>query len=153
MRSKKVALHKFLRICLLKNSQSVKVWHWFDFYRCYGNKNGRQNRLKIGNWPFWSIFKTCNRGINIDRKQLPKTYYNRWWKLSRRTIYLKVSFCICLCWYLILKNSVSKSLKYGLKWQFLYFKTILLAILVTIATGKSRKMPEFYTWAILLINQ
>ena len=44
---------------------------------------------------------------------------------------------ICLCWYLILKKSVSKSLKFGLKWQFLYFKPILLAILVTLATGKS----------------
>ena len=48
---------------------------------------------------------------------------------------------------------VSKSLKFGLKWQFLYFKPILSVILVTIATGKSKKMPEFYTWAILLINQ
>ena len=52
---------------------------------------------------------------------------------------LKVFFFgICLCWYLILKNSVSKSLKFGLKWQFLYFKPILLAILVTIATCKSK---------------
>ena len=47
-------------------------------------------------------------------------------------------FGICLCWYLILKKSVSKSLKFGLKWQFLYFKPILSAILVTIATGKSK---------------
>ena len=37
-----------------------------------------------------------------------------------------------------LKISVSKSLKFGLKWQFLYFKPILSAILVTIATGKSK---------------
>ena len=51
---------------------------------------------------------------------------------------LKGFFGICLCWYLILKNWVSKSLKFGLKWQFLYFKPILLAILVTIATGKSK---------------
>ena len=35
-----------------------------------------------------------------------------------------------------LKMSVSKSLKFDLNWQFLYFKPILLAILVTIATGK-----------------
>ena len=40
--------------------------------------------------------------------------------------------------YLILKKSVSKSLKFGLKWQFLFFKPILSAILVTIATGKSK---------------
>ena len=51
-------------------------------------------------------------------------------------IILKGIFGICLCWYLILKKSVSKSLKFGLKWQFLYFEPILLAILVTIATDK-----------------
>ena len=51
---------------------------------------------------------------------------------------LKVYFGIRLCWYLILRKLVSKSLKYGLIWQFLYFKPILLAILVTIATGKSK---------------
>ena len=61
---------------------------------------------------------------------------------------LKGFFGICLCWYLILKKSVSKSLK------FLYFKPILSAILVTIATVKSKKkMPESNTWAILLIYQ
>ena len=66
---------------------------------------------------------------------------------------LKDFFGICLCWYLILKTSVSKSLKFGLKWQFLCFKPILSAILVTIATSIVKQMPEFYTWAILLINQ
>ena len=48
---------------------------------------------------------------------------------------LKGFFGICLCWYLILKKSVSKSLKFGLKGQFLYIKPILLNILVTIATS------------------
>ena len=47
-------------------------------------------------------------------------------------------FGICLCWYLILKKSVSKSLKFGLKLQFLYLRPILLVILVTIATVKSK---------------
>ena len=51
---------------------------------------------------------------------------------------LKVFFGICLYWYLILKTSVSKSLKFGLRWKFLYFKPILTAILVTIATGKGK---------------
>ena len=51
---------------------------------------------------------------------------------------LKGFFGICLCWYLILKKSVSKSLKFGLKWQFLFFKPILSAVLATIATGKSK---------------
>ena len=66
---------------------------------------------------------------------------------------LKGFFGSCLCLYLILKKSVSKSFKFGLKWQFLYFKPILSAILVTIATGKSKKNSELYTWAILLTNQ
>ena len=43
-----------------------------NFYGCYGNKNGRQNMLKIGKLPFWSKFETCNRGINIEHKQIPK---------------------------------------------------------------------------------
>ena len=51
---------------------------------------------------------------------------------------LKGFFGICLCWFLILKTSVSKSLKFCLIWQFLYFKPILSAILVTIATDKSK---------------
>ena len=51
---------------------------------------------------------------------------------------LKGFFGICLCWYLILKKSVSESLKFGLKWQFLYLKPISSAILITIATGKSK---------------
>ena len=38
-------------------------------------------------------------------------------------------------------------------WQFLYFKPILAAIFVTIATVKVKYMPELYTWVILLINQ
>ena len=45
-------------------------------YRCYGNKNGHQNRLKIGNWPFWSKFETLDREINIEHKQIPKRYFN-----------------------------------------------------------------------------
>ena len=81
----KVALHKFLLISLLE--QSVKVWYWFYFYGCYSNKNGRQNRLKIGKWPFWNKFETFNRGINIEHKQIPKKYFNRWWELIPHTIY------------------------------------------------------------------
>ena len=49
---------------------------------------------------------------------------------------LKGFFGIYLCWYLILNNSVSKSLKFGQKWQFRYFMPILSVIFVTIATVK-----------------
>ena len=38
------------------------------------SKNGRQNRLKIENWPFWSKFETFGRAINIEHKQIPKRY-------------------------------------------------------------------------------
>ena len=51
---------------------------------------------------------------------------------------LKGFFGICLCWYLILKKMVSKSHKFSQKWQFLYFKPILSAILDTIATDKNK---------------
>ena len=37
----------------------------------------RQNRLKIGNWPFWSKFKRFDREINIVHKHIPKIYFNR----------------------------------------------------------------------------
>ena len=47
-------------------------------------------------------------------------------------------------------ESVSKSLKFGPKWQLLYFKLILSAIFVTIAPIN---WNEFYTTVILLINQ
>ena len=66
---------------------------------------------------------------------------------------LKGLFGIKLCWYLILKKSVSKSFKFGPKWQFLCFKPILTAIFGTIATVKFVKMPKFYTSVILLINK
>ena len=55
---------------------------------------------------------------------------------------LKGFFGICLCWYLVLKKSVSKRLKFGIKWQFLYFKPIKSAILVTIATGKTKTVAR-----------
>ena len=49
----------------------------FDFYRCYGNKNGRQNRLKTGNWLFGSKFETFDRDINIEHKQIPKRCFDK----------------------------------------------------------------------------
>ena len=49
---------------------------------------------------------------------------------------LKVFLVLACTDILFLKKTVSKSLKFGLKRQFLYFGPILSAILVTIATGK-----------------
>ena len=43
--------------CILKFVSNVRFLHLFYFYRCYGNKNGRQNRLKIEKLPFWAKFK------------------------------------------------------------------------------------------------
>ena len=67
----------FSPICSYKlinnnNNQSIKVSNYFDFYRCYGNKNDRQNRLKIGNLPFWSKIERFYREINIEHKQIQK---------------------------------------------------------------------------------
>ena len=61
---------------MLSVKTMVKVSNYFDFYRCYGNQNGHQNRLKIGNWPFWSKFETFDRDINREHKQIPKRYFN-----------------------------------------------------------------------------
>ena len=47
---------------------------------------------------------------------------------------------------------VSKSLKFDLKWQFLFFKPILSAIIVTIATANLNKC-QIFTLQYLLINQ
>ena len=33
----------------LNNNQSLKLSNYFNFDRYYGNENGHQNRLKIGN--------------------------------------------------------------------------------------------------------
>ena len=86
--------------------------------------------------------ETCNRGINIEHKQIPKKYLTDDENYHGTQYIKRLFFCcffgICLCLHLILKKSVSKSLKFGLKWQFLYLKPILSAILVTIATGKSK---------------
>ena len=38
-------------------------------------KNGCQNRLKMEKLPFWSKFKTFDREINIEHKQIPKIYF------------------------------------------------------------------------------
>ena len=94
-------------------------------------KKARQNKLIIGKWPFWSKYETFNRGINIEHKQIPKN-------ISTDDENYHGTQNIKFFLYLLVK-SVSKSLKFGLKWQFLYFKPTLLAILVTIATGKSIK--------------
>ena len=40
-----------------KTGPSVKFWHLFYFFHCYGNKNGQQNRLKIEKLSFWAKFK------------------------------------------------------------------------------------------------
>ena len=78
----KLLFTSFFLLVYKNNSQSVKVLYWFDFNGCYGNKNGRQNRLKIGKLQFWSKFETCYREINIEHKHIPKKYYNRWLDLS-----------------------------------------------------------------------
>ena len=38
------------------------------------------------------------------------------------------------------------------KWSLSYFQPILMANFVAIATVKVKLIPDFYTWAIVLIN-
>ena len=52
------------------NNQSFKVSNYFDFYHCYGNKNGHQNRLKNSKMAIWSKIERFDREINIEHKQL-----------------------------------------------------------------------------------
>ena len=49
-------------------------------------------------------------------------------------------------------NFAVKCLKTAPKWSLFYFQPILVAIFVTIATVKVKLIPDFYTWAIVLIN-
>ena len=61
VRKIKSYLHKGANLAKLvyeKNNPSVKFWHLYYFYRCYGNKNGQQNMLKIEKMPFQAKFKT-----------------------------------------------------------------------------------------------
>ena len=102
-------------------------------------KNCRINRQKIWKWPFWSKFETCKRGINTEHKQIPKNILTR----PNDEIYHGLQFIKRVFYYSLVlitysKKSDSKSLKFGLKWQFLYIRPILLTILVTIATSKSK---------------
>ena len=46
---KKMFFTNLFLLVYQNNNQSVNVSNYFDFYRCYGNKNGHQYRLKIGN--------------------------------------------------------------------------------------------------------
>ena len=52
----KVAFDPNHLIGLFEDNPRIQYWHLFYFYRCYGNKNGHQNRLKIGKLPFWTRF-------------------------------------------------------------------------------------------------
>ena len=51
-------------------------------------------------------------------------------------------------------NSSVTCLKFAPKWSLAYFQPILATIFVTIATVKVvESMPDFYTLAIVLMNQ
>ena len=63
---------------------------------------------------------------------------------------VKISF-----WYLLVLyvNFSVKSLKFVPKWPLSYFQPTLVALLATIAMVKVKLIPEFFTWAIILIKQ
>ena len=50
LKYKKLFFTNLFVLLVYKNyNQSVKFSNYFNFYHCYGNKNGQQSRLKIGN--------------------------------------------------------------------------------------------------------
>ena len=49
-------------------------------------------------------------------------------------------------------NLSVKYLKFASNWSLSYFQPILVAIFVTIATVEKESIPDFYNWAIVLIN-
>ena len=54
----KYALHENHQIGVLEEKLKCKILAFiFYFYRCYGNKNGRQNRLRIEKLSFSAKFK------------------------------------------------------------------------------------------------
>ena len=68
----KFAFHKFLWIRLLEEWLKCKILAFVKFDRCYGNKNGRQNRHKIEKLPFLNKFKAFRDRIfkNLITAQL-----------------------------------------------------------------------------------
>ena len=71
-------------------------------------KMAAKNRLKIEKLPFWSKFETCNRGINIEHKQIPKHILTDY-ENDQGTQYIKRFFF----WYLL--ALISNSSKIGLQ--------------------------------------
>ena len=53
----KIAFHQFHPIGLLEEWPKFKILAFILLFSCYGNKNGRQNRLKIEKLSFWAKFK------------------------------------------------------------------------------------------------
>ena len=49
-------------------------------------------------------------------------------------------------------NFSVKCLKFAPEWSLSYFQPILAAIFVTMVTVKMKSIPDFYTWANVLIN-
>ena len=92
-----------------------------------------QSRLKIEKLLFWI------KSAQLNDKQ---TFY-------MLCASVKISFGICLCSVLISLSNVSKILQND---HFPYFSLVLVAIFVTIATVKVKLIPDYSTWAFVLIN-
>ena len=56
-------------------AQVYKSDNSLPFYSCYGNKNGRQNRLKRGKLTILEKFEMVDKEINIEHKQIPKKIF------------------------------------------------------------------------------
>ena len=103
--------------------KSHALAHLFKFYRCYGNKNGGQNRLLTEKLPFWTKFKVFELYISKAKYQ----------KILLICLLLQYLF-----WYLLVLyvNFSVKPLNFAQILSISCFLPILAAIFVTIATVK-----------------
>ena len=121
---------------------------YFTFTGCYGNQNGRLNRLNIEKLPFQAKFEAFGDRFfknKISAQANTKKTFKYIVRHDNSHHLFKFFFGICLCSALIPLFHVSTLLQNG------HFP-ILAAIFVTIATLKVESMPDFYTLAIVLIN-
>ena len=95
------------------------------------------------------LLKTDFLRIRYQQKRIPPKNLIICCVLCIFSTSVKISFRYLLVLYI---NFSVKCLKIAPKWSHSYFQPILVAIFFTIATVKVESTPDFYTWAIVLIN-
>ena len=130
----KFAFHQIIQMLYKKKNLSVKFWHLLYFYRCYGNKNGRQNRLEIEYMQILDqmlVFWRPNfKELDISTAKCKNIYI----------LCVQYLFWACVKYILVFACALYKflpqCLKFESKLQIYYFQPILAAIFVAIALVK-----------------